>query len=322
MSTSTILRTRGPVYGGQIVDGMTLDTLATGLFGWDVLEGTVESTVLTAEGVTRVTDATRKTLIHSETHEVLHVPTISYARHDYRDTLLDNLRPMVGAGLTVSGAGLLRGGRVGFVQIEAEDTHTTAGLEHAPFVTAITSLDGSFATQYGTGSTALICENVLQIIRSEMAESGMKIRHTSNSLPRVKAAADTLALVHRIGDATDERLARLAGVKVSEADWNRWLAAYVPEPKAGAETTRKANTVERTRGELRALWTADERVAPWRGTGLGVLQAANTHAQHMTIVRGDTRAARNAERAMNGATARLDEKAIRVLSNVLTTTGI
>lgn len=34
------------------------------------------------------------------------------------------------------------------------------------------------------------------------------------------------------------------------------------------------------------LWYYNVRVAPWRGTAYGVLQAANTYNQHEATVRG------------------------------------
>ncbi|HHT13129.1 MAG TPA: DUF932 domain-containing protein [Propionibacterium sp.] len=54
--------------------------------------------------------------------------------------------------LQVGSAGLLRGGAQGWVQIEAEATQMVEGVEHRPFLTAATSMDGSLATTYGVGT--------------------------------------------------------------------------------------------------------------------------------------------------------------------------
>lgn len=314
--SDTIIRTDSPVHAqkGGTVETLTLDELSTGLFGWDVLEGPAETTILTDTGVTRVEDPSRKVLVRSDTLDVLSIPKRSYQVHPYRETLLANVEKILGPGLIVAGAGLLNNGAVGFVQIATEERHHVAGLEHEPFLTAITSLDGSYATQYGTGTTAIICRNVLQLATGEMA--GEKIRHTAHSAARVTDAVDALSIVAELTRNTNAALAALAAEKVTDARFDRWMRAYVPDPKPGQETKRRAGQVEKVRGELRGLWTGDERVAPWRGTALGVLQAANTHLHHLSIVRNTTREARNAENAINGKIEKADAHALRVLATV------
>ena len=47
------------------------------------------------------------------------------------------------------------------------------------------------------------------------------------------------------------------------------------------------------RDKLNDLYFHDGRVAPWKGTGFGVLQAVNTYDQHEGIVRNVSRAERN-----------------------------
>lgn len=74
---------------------------------------------------------------------------------------------------------------------------------------------------------------------------------------------------------------------------------------------------EQKRDALNRLYRHDERVAPWAGTGLGVIQAVNTHGHHEGIVRGVTRAERNMLRTVSGDFGVMDRQAAAQLSAVL-----
>lgn len=73
---------------------------------------------------------------------------------------------------------------------------------------------------------------------------------------------------------------------------------------------------ERKAGELNALWNADDRVAPWKNSAFGVLQAVNTHAHHIQTVRGAERVERNFERVITGGVERLDQATLDLLAQV------
>jgi hypothetical protein len=73
------------------------------------------------------------------------------------------------------------------------------------------------------------------------------------------------------------------------------------------------------RAELEQLYRYDDRCKAWTGTAFGVLQAVNTHAHHVGIVRNASRPMRNAERAITGGVDKLDGNTLAVLDRVLTT---
>jgi hypothetical protein len=77
---------------------------------------------------------------------------------------------------------------------------------------------------------------------------------------------------------------------------------------------RSRTMAERKREVLTRLYDHDQRVAPWHGTGWGVLQAVNTYTHHEGIVRG---AERNMLNAVTGRTDDLDHQTLDTLAGVL-----
>jgi hypothetical protein len=83
------------------------------------------------------------------------------------------------------------------------------------------------------------------------------------------------------------------------------------------DTPRSRTLAAAERGELNRLWDYDERVAPWRNTGWGVVQAVNTYTHHYGTVRGASRPERNFCRAVAGTTDALDQATTATLDKVL-----
>ena len=71
------------------------------------------------------------------------------------------------------------------------------------------------------------------------------------------------------------------------------------------------------REALEGLYRHDERVSPWSGTGLGVVQAVNTYEHHEGTVRGTTRPERNLLRTVTGDYTRSDRQALERLQIAL-----
>lgn len=69
----------------------------------------------------------------------------------------------------------------------------------------------------------------------------------------------------------------------------------------------RAKTIAVTKRErMDRLWSHDPRVAPWRGTAWGAVQALSTYTHHEGVVRGMGRAERNMLRAVEGGVEALD----------------
>ena len=292
------------------------------LFNWEPVLGKVRVRALLDGKTVDLTDKERKAIIHPATRVVLGIFKTGYQPHSYRRWLLENLADILDSDeLGIGSAGLLRQGGQAWVSVEVPDNIVTPeGVEFRPNLVAATSLDGTLATTYGRIITNIVCDNTMATGLSEQGQK-FKVRHSRYSTLRLADAREALEIIHKTGDAFAEEVASLCSVKVSEGDWNRFLDSLVPVP----DEKGHARTISVTkRDALANLWVADGRVAPWRGTAWGVVQAVSTYQHHLGTIRTKramtedaARAERNMSRALNGEAERVDHDTIRRLRGVL-----
>lgn len=285
------------------------------LFHWQALEGPVETTVLTPEGVLRVSDSNRKTIVRPDTQEILGVFKSGYQIHQYDQWLLDNVATILDDDLVIGSAGLLKGGAIAWVQVEVPDSiETPEGVTFRPNLLATTSLDGSIATTYKRTVTVVVCDNTRAIALGEQGRD-FKVKHSSKSLNRIGEARDALGIVHAIADDFAAEVAKLCAVTVTDQQWRQFLEAHVAlEDGASSRSTTLAQS---KREALTCLWKNDNRVSPWKNTAYGVIQADNTYRQHLQTVRGGDRVERNGLQAVDGTVAREDKDCLDTLRKVL-----
>jgi phage/plasmid-like protein (TIGR03299 family) len=281
------------------------------LFNWKAEESPISFEV----GGQQIVDPTRKGIVRPDTGTLLGVFRPGFQIHDYQTWLVEQTQMVADSDLGVSSAGLLKGGAVAWVQFELPETMEVAGCEFRPFITAATSLDGSLASTYQTGSQVVVCDNTLSAALNDKSHQ-IKIRHSSKSLGRIGEVRDALGLVYTVADDFMAEVEALTSTKVSDKVWARFLDGLAPAPKDGA-SARAAAMIERKRDALTRLYTKDERAAQWHGTAFGVLQAVNTYEQHEQHVRGMGRAERNALQMVNGEFAKADQKTMDLLTKVL-----
>ena len=118
-------------------------------------------------------------------------------------------------------------------------------------------------------------------------------------------------------------LGRQLSVEVSEQAVGKFLDVYVPDSEEDKPAKRTRS--ERKRQEITQLYKSDDRVAGWRGTEFGVVQAVNTWNQHMSQLKNSTgfemddtnlRAMRNYAARLKGNQGR-DMETAKVLESVL-----
>ncbi|MDE1904880.1 MAG: DUF932 domain-containing protein [Rhodospirillales bacterium] len=286
------------------------------LFNWEAVELPLYAQVTDTDGSTRyIPIEDRKAIARPDTWDVFGVPKQGYSPHQFSEWLVESVESLVGDGLGIASAGLLKKGAVAWVQVEVPDTvDTPAGFSFRPFLTAATSLDLSLATVYKRGSQATVCDNTLALALAEQTEQ-VRIKHSSNSQLRLADAREALLLVEKQADEFTDAVAALVDWRVTTREWLSFLDATVPvdESKPGRSLTLATNR----RQALTELYTHDDRCAPWNGTALGVLQATNTYQHHVQRVKGDTpRAQRNALNALTGVTAKADARTLAVLASI------
>ena len=287
------------------------------LFNWQPVEAKLSTSydVIDDDGVesVQITDPDRKVIVRPDTRQVLGVFKSGYTVHGYDQWLISNVETILDADVQIGSAGLLRGGAVGWVQVEMEDTMQAAGVEFRPFLTATTSLDGSLATTYITGGQVVVCDNTLQLA-DQNADRRFRVKHSSKSLGRITEARDALGLILTTGQELADEIERLNRELVTEQRWTDFVAAYTAPSTDG--NAAKTIAVEKATN-LNRLWRADPRVTPWAGTAYGVVAAVNTYQHHQARTTSRwSRADRNADATLHGKWAQVGADALQLLATV------
>lgn len=248
----------------------------------------------------------------------------NYVGHGYGQFLVSKVENILDDTLSIGSAGLLMGGAVGWVSVEVPENITTPeGVAFRPNLLAVTSFNGKYATTYKPIVTCVVCDNTLSAGLSESGEV-FKAKHTKNSGFKISAARDALGIVHTIADDFTAEVKQLCETTVTDKQWASFLDAYdltsTVNHTTGEDKVRRALTMaENARGEFTRLYRYDQRCAPWSGTAFGVLQTANTYAQHYGIVRNAAggHAERNMLNAIGGKVDELDAGTLDTLNKVL-----
>lgn len=302
-----------------------VDDVRRRLFHWKAIEGDVRSNavIITPDGVEEIsiTDPERKamlrpprTLSPDDPGGILGLFKTGYLAHDFEEWLLDTVAQLLDDELSIGSAGLLKMGAVAWVSVEVPESITTPeGVEFRPNLLAGTSLDGSLATTFSRVVTNVVCDNTMSAALREHGQK-IKVKHSRYSNLKLKDARDALAIVHTIADDFAEQVANLTAIKVAPPQWAKFVDVTVPMPE---DKGRSRTMAENKRDTLNRLWNHDSRVAPWRGTAWGVVQAVNTFHHHEGIVRGMDRGERNMMRAVTGGVDQLDRTTLDTLEAVL-----
>lgn len=253
----------------------------------------------------------RVAICRDDTFDVLGVVSPTYQPHQYDEWLLTSVANLLDDDLVIGSAGLLKGGAIAWTQVEMPENCKVADVEFRPNLLATTSFNGSIATTYKRTVTVVVCDNTRNAALREHGQE-ISIRHTSKSHLRLGDARSALSIVHQMADAFSKEIEALLSVKVSDVQFDKFVTAHVPINDE--ESKQAISRAENTRMEFFNLWQNDVRVAPWRGTGFGVLQAVNTHRQHLRPTRGDTMLVeRTMMDSLTGKTEIADRKATELL---------
>jgi phage/plasmid-like protein (TIGR03299 family) len=242
-----------------------------------------------------------------------------YTRHQYREWLLTTVADILDDGLSVSSAGLLRGGAIAWVEVSVPESITTPeGVVFRPNLLATTSFDGSIATTFKRTITDTVCDNTRDAALAEKGQA-FKVKHSRHSHAQLAPARAALEMIHTIADDFAAEVAQLCATPVSAGQWSAFLDAHVPRADInGAPLKGRSLTMaDNKRETLLRLYRHDQRVAPWAGTAHGVVQAVSTYEHHEATVRGAARPERNMLRTITGDFAKLDRGTLATLEMVL-----
>lgn len=274
------------------------------------VDGEVFSVIRSTEG--------RKGMLRNDTYQDLGSFKSGYQGHGYQEWLIDNVATLLsknGHELGIGSAGLLRKGAQAWVSIETDESITTPeGVSFLPFISAMTSFDGSLATGYGAHAQQIVCDNTLEVARGQGAGKAYRLKHTKYSTMKIGDARDALKIIFAAGDDFAAEVAELTAWKVADSQFENLLGVLIPLPE---EKGRGLTVAEKKRNEIIHLYRADERAAPWKGTAFGVLQAFNTWNHHFMTVKGKTpRGARNMENVLTGKFSTADNLVLDTLATI------
>lgn len=316
-------------YDGAIPVG----DVAQRLFDWEAVKvpvlaefpaGLEDATGLNADGIPVAAKPVPGlvAIARSDNQHVFKVFTDGYEPHQYREWLLGTVSNILGDHLKITSAGLLKQGGQAWVEVSVPETlhDEVTGFSYRPNLLAATSLDGSLSTTYGRTITATVCDNTMAIALGQAKGQQVKIRHSRYSNLRIDEARSALSLVHETADEFTATLHELIQTTVTDRQWFQFLDAWELAQRKGEpvpEKGRARTLADKQRDELTAMYRHDARANTWNGTAFGVIQAVNTHAHHVATIKGASRSERNAEGAVSGKFAALDNKVLTVLQGVL-----
>lgn len=296
-------------------DAVPVTDVMRRLFDWEPISAPVSATFDTANGPVTITDDTRQVIARNDTLAPLGVFKNSYQPHGYSEWLIDVTSRIVDDALNIGSAGLLKGGAVGWLQIETPDNFMTPeGVSYRPHILAATSLDGSLATTYKGTVTNVVCDNTMECGLGEKGNT-FKVKHSKYSNAKIADAREALGFVFDIADDFAAEVKALCETSVSGKQFNSFMTEFVPVP----EDDGRAKTVATDKHDrMVAMWLNDNRVSPWAGNAFGVLQLVNTYSQHETRVNaGTNRGERNIFGAATGKLFEPDRLALDTLGKIL-----
>ncbi|HPE52977.1 MAG TPA: DUF932 domain-containing protein [Mesotoga prima] len=343
-------------------DFIPLTTVKDRLFGWDAEESVELTAKFVIDGkeflvpVTSFKAIGRSDWIVNGVPEdeekgadaVLHVQGKDYGVHQLRELFINSTAEIVGGAdnMGIESAGLLKWGRRAWITISIpENVHNDkSGLEFRPNLTVSTSFDSSLATSWTRTFGVPVCDNTLDYQLVRAGDKGRYVlKHTKNSVAKIKDASEALGLLNQQADEMNAALNELVNVEVSEEAFVKWLNLMIPVPDL-KETVKEVKSIQgetimvpkvstnahtiamNRRDKLVEMWDTDERVSPWKGTKLGIVQLWNTYNQHERSFKaskafeGNRLAAKvegNMLKTLSGAFYKEDAKAIHAIDTVL-----
>lgn len=235
-----------------------------------------------------------------------------YGVFQYRE-VLDVLDALVDRGeLAYRVAGSWNKGAVAFLSANVVGGEVMiGGDEHAPYMTATTSHDGSMAVSMAAHIMRIVCQNTYQLALSEARGSGsiLSFRHTGDLQAKVAHAVDALAETRKRVAQYGQVANRLAAVSLTQEKVEAYVNTLFPVPDDDKAHIR----IETHRATVLELFASapDLQRTGVRGTAWAAFQAVTAWVDHLRG-RTTTDATKRLQTAMTGTGAALKAQAFHV----------
>jgi len=226
---------------------------------------------------------------------------------------LNHIADETGAAFETAGS-LGNGARV-FMTMKFPESMALAGGQDVidNYIMAVNSHDGSSAFIVAVTPIRAVCTNTVRLALAQ-AKSKISLKHTAGATQKVQQARETLGVVFAYQAAFEAEVEAMLSIKVTDAQYKKFVEAVIPEPKKKDPSDRQLNSVEKKRGELMALWNAptQQNVA---GTAWAAYNAVAEWADWVKPIRGaEGKEDLRSERMLFGGAEKLKARAQLLLS--------
>ena len=282
------------------------------LGGWRVRKEALQTTVLTADGVSTLDVpeqfATVRTNPVTGRPEVLGVVGRGYTpiQNEEHAALLDALVDESGAHFETAGS--LRGGRQVFLTMKLPTTMQIGGVDPVDlYLVACNSHDGTSAFRLLVSPVRVVCANT-QAIAIRRAQSSFSIRHTSGASGQIEQARQALGLTFKYAETFQAQADAMIAQAMTDRQFRElidavWHVDDKADPSAKAGPSKRSQTIAANRrAVLVDLWRSSPTAEAIRGTKWGAYQAITEYTDHFAPI-GEKRnpGAARAERAITSA---------------------
>lgn len=282
------------------------------LGGWRVRKEALQTTVLTADGVSTLDVpeqfATVRTNPVTGRPDVLGVVGRGYTpiQNEEHAALLDALVDESGAHFETAGS--LRGGRQVFLTMKLPTTMQIGGVDPVDlYLVACNSHDGTSAFRLLVSPIRVVCANT-QAIAIRRAQSSFSIRHTSGASGQIEQARQALGLTFKYAETFQAQADAMIAQAMTDRQFRElidavWHVDDKADTSAKAGPSKRSQTIAANRrAVLIDLWRSSPTAEAIRGTAWGAYQAITEYTDHFAPI-GEKRnpGAARAERAITSA---------------------
>jgi Domain of unknown function (DUF932) len=207
------------------------------------------------------------------------------------------------------------------VQVRPPEGVTIGGDRMLPWLALYSSLDSSWSSGIKGCTTRAVCDNTAEMVMAERTAT-YKRKHTKGSSFDLGECRRVVDVWHSATASEIEEIERLMNTAVPAGTFERVADILLPvdgnddkgKPLTQTAITRRTNV----RDDVRSLYHLDPRVAPYKGTAWGVVQAWSTHSIHGVTPKGQrTATERQTFNLISGEQAKQDGDVRRALSLAL-----
>jgi phage/plasmid-like protein (TIGR03299 family) len=254
-----------------------------------------------------------KLVERDDTHAVLGVvgDTFALVNHGVMGQILEAI--LGETNVKFETAGSVKGGGSVWALAYIDEPRVVAGddTETFPFLALLNSHDGSGACKVTHTDVRVVCWNTYQAASMQGEKTGRQFvfRHVGDVLGRIEDAKEALAGARTESKEWDALALELYGMNITDAQFNHFMADFIPEPPAEVVSVKVRNNVDRAREVFKSLYYDSVTTEAHRGTALGLIDASVEYLDHV-------RGFRNADTLMGRTLLKPEPMKARALTMV------